>query len=668
MALQTSGAISLNDIHQEAGGTSGTQVSLNDTDVRGLINSTAGTSVDFNDFYGASAYEVVTNRHVISRSYDTSSTSIPTHQYNYCKCTTYASPDKTKTIVAFHHNNSSAVSSSGRGNAFVDIFIYVNGSFSIKRRVRNSGLPSAVTNSVRYYFGHYSVIPLDDKFIIIADSMAMFDSGSTSYSSFSGESAPYLHMICYDYSFTEQWRQRHEFNGVSSQVGFMIGNSDGSVTSNSGVISSTMTNTSDYRQLGHGFAEPDKNTAATPPFGEQGRWHYDGEYLYLAAYIAPILLKVDPSDGSLNQKVAFRHSSPKNHQLTTQISPAGFRIRQSGYDKDQLLACFNGSRWAIINKSNLGISHQSGSVLADGASGNQNWFVRQAPDVIDNPLTGDIIHFVRSLYTSGKTTSNYQRFVWQARNASFGTLKPYGYSRRRSMAFGVPSTENQTFAGYDATASGNANVYIAMDFGPDGSNHDSYSGVLRHAAGNSVSPPGSDVSQGNYFHRRLMARNIPDNGYATGLDNVGTEFTMVGHTYNEGSDVSYSIHINKRRVNSQYLFENMMSGFISYDMNKLLSSEQYHPFGTTSTNLDRTGYRTVAASSLTTGTAYFNNTTAPTNTTGYTTDYGGLVTATLQSSSANNLGYWAVFNDTLPVFYQGLSNTSPPALEFGTNP
>ena len=45
--LQTSGAISLNEIHQNIGGTSGTTVSLNDTDVKELIfrdNSTNNSS------------------------------------------------------------------------------------------------------------------------------------------------------------------------------------------------------------------------------------------------------------------------------------------------------------------------------------------------------------------------------------------------------------------------------------------------------------------------------------------------------------------------------------------------------------------------------------------------------------------------------------------------
>ena len=60
MALPTSGALSLNAIHVEAGGTSGTTASLNDSDIRGLtaaagktINSTLGTNIDFGDFYGA---------------------------------------------------------------------------------------------------------------------------------------------------------------------------------------------------------------------------------------------------------------------------------------------------------------------------------------------------------------------------------------------------------------------------------------------------------------------------------------------------------------------------------------------------------------------------------------------------------------------------------------
>jgi len=61
MAIKTSGALSLNEIHAEVGGASGTTVSLNDTDLRGLtpasgysINSTSGTQISIGDFYGAS--------------------------------------------------------------------------------------------------------------------------------------------------------------------------------------------------------------------------------------------------------------------------------------------------------------------------------------------------------------------------------------------------------------------------------------------------------------------------------------------------------------------------------------------------------------------------------------------------------------------------------------
>ena len=54
MALQTSGAISLNDIHTEAGGSSGTQASINDSDIRSLISKGSGVQMSFSEWYGAS--------------------------------------------------------------------------------------------------------------------------------------------------------------------------------------------------------------------------------------------------------------------------------------------------------------------------------------------------------------------------------------------------------------------------------------------------------------------------------------------------------------------------------------------------------------------------------------------------------------------------------------
>lgn len=61
MALQSSGAISLNDIHVEVGGSSGSQASLNDSDIRGLIGKASGAQSSFSEFYGASAETVLTS-------------------------------------------------------------------------------------------------------------------------------------------------------------------------------------------------------------------------------------------------------------------------------------------------------------------------------------------------------------------------------------------------------------------------------------------------------------------------------------------------------------------------------------------------------------------------------------------------------------------------------
>jgi hypothetical protein len=55
VALQTGGAISLNNIHTEAGGGSGSQCSINDSDIRGLISKGSGVQMSISEWYGASA-------------------------------------------------------------------------------------------------------------------------------------------------------------------------------------------------------------------------------------------------------------------------------------------------------------------------------------------------------------------------------------------------------------------------------------------------------------------------------------------------------------------------------------------------------------------------------------------------------------------------------------
>lgn len=66
MPLQSSGAISLNDLHIEAGGTSGTTVSLNDADIRDLggLGRASGAIARLSDYYGLSrlvafTYEII---------------------------------------------------------------------------------------------------------------------------------------------------------------------------------------------------------------------------------------------------------------------------------------------------------------------------------------------------------------------------------------------------------------------------------------------------------------------------------------------------------------------------------------------------------------------------------------------------------------------------------
>ena len=55
MALPTSGVITLNDIHVEAGGSSGSACNINDTDIRGMISKGSGAASNFGEWHGASS-------------------------------------------------------------------------------------------------------------------------------------------------------------------------------------------------------------------------------------------------------------------------------------------------------------------------------------------------------------------------------------------------------------------------------------------------------------------------------------------------------------------------------------------------------------------------------------------------------------------------------------
>ena len=103
MALQTSGAISINDLHVEAGGTSGTTVSLNDSDIRALIGLSSGASNSLNAYYGASA-----------AIYEGTNLSV---SYGFSTLTTTSG--KTTTTVGYMHQllpTGTSISSIGSGN------------------------------------------------------------------------------------------------------------------------------------------------------------------------------------------------------------------------------------------------------------------------------------------------------------------------------------------------------------------------------------------------------------------------------------------------------------------------------------------------------------------------------------------------------------------------
>lgn len=71
MALQSTGPISLNDIHKELGSGSGILCSLNDADIRSLGGAAgAGSPIQLDDFYGASVTPSVPHIYVSDTGFD----------------------------------------------------------------------------------------------------------------------------------------------------------------------------------------------------------------------------------------------------------------------------------------------------------------------------------------------------------------------------------------------------------------------------------------------------------------------------------------------------------------------------------------------------------------------------------------------------------------------
>lgn len=55
MATPSSGAISLNDMHVEVGGSSGSECSINDADIRLIADKSSGATASWNDYYNRAA-------------------------------------------------------------------------------------------------------------------------------------------------------------------------------------------------------------------------------------------------------------------------------------------------------------------------------------------------------------------------------------------------------------------------------------------------------------------------------------------------------------------------------------------------------------------------------------------------------------------------------------
>lgn len=647
MALQNSGAISLNQIHVEAGGTSGTQVSINDADVRGLIGKASGAQSSFSNFYGASAYAVDTDVFVYSRSFSQGQSN--TQTYGFPLARTVFNADKSKAITYLQYRDSGDVTASSRGGPFVDIFLYNTSSigstsFIMSRRVVNSGDINYYnsTSQVNSYWMGYEIIALKDTFIVIADNDLTFSDSVTETVNGASDGTK-LHLICFNYSFQEQWRQAHTITGNQNQRGMLPNNME--IYDGTKIMTYTSTNTnSNPRRFGFGTTQlgPDRTPVNSPI--------YDGSHIYLLGHTSMLLLKLDPDDGSIVAKTAFTHS-------TADVKPASIaagsglygsplaQMVQSTYDEDQLLISTYSNRFFIVNKSNLSISTQGGSSRRETASANdQNtdtYTGHNPSSIADDPSNGDVFMVCSSVIPGTKLSINTNRLYKFSRTQSWGTT--FTNSGRRDLNLGAFSSR---VIGVDSSY-----VYCWLSHEGGWAN-----GIERFNKSNLTYPtnrlwtfqPRNDADTGWIYNNNTSS----ENGFR--YDNKAM------NVLNDGSTVSYEMSFG-----AYHLWGNPAK-YATLNTGSIATDSLANAFTSTSATNGYSGYRMTLNNNPASNGDTFMLRTNSFNANARTNDFGGWTAITVNSTSSSSLGYWSVHNDTLPVKMGGSQNTNPPLKEFGT--
>ena len=118
MPLTGSGAISLNEIHVEAGGTSGTACTINDSDIRGLISKGSGVSMNFAEWYGASAFTTVSGYYQVYNGAQASDYSFRAEKYTSTSSQSYDIPSTIEAGILCYPNSNNRIEIYGFGRYY----------------------------------------------------------------------------------------------------------------------------------------------------------------------------------------------------------------------------------------------------------------------------------------------------------------------------------------------------------------------------------------------------------------------------------------------------------------------------------------------------------------------------------------------------------------------
>lgn len=390
MVLPSSGQISLNQIHVEAGGTTETQSNINSAANRGLISeaegNTASNPLPFSLWYGAESGgggggggsgAAATGEHWMIKGGST-------YVYETFR-SVHMSPSKDHALVVEQYFE--ATTQSVANSKHINMYLFEGNTFDTSKKLTYAAANDAGSGSITRVGKNFNFFVDDDAiYIVHSNGQSFIYNGSNG----SNATPNKFHIIKVNHSFTEQWSKEYTESGTGLYWGETITRTNSTTTT-----------------LGSNYYPGSVITNAVD----------DEDYIYISTMGGCSVYKISKSDGSVSAKQRFSRGTGYQRAITGDGFASGSQgvfpaavVDVSAKDKTKLICQVGHTGKCVLNKSDLSIdgSIRYSNINYVTGSGSFIHYSTTAPmGIVDDPSNGDFYTMSQSRYYDLKNPVDY---------------------------------------------------------------------------------------------------------------------------------------------------------------------------------------------------------------------------------------------------------------------